>query len=156
MNLLSFIRFFMKYLEICRNFASSVSILSPLLEFWHSENIYSVHNSYISMTVRKLAIRNNELGAMIYTWNYNSFERLSYELLRYFKNRYFSGLMISSSKKKKMQRSKYKRYPTNIYLFKVNNKNTRTMSLTSFLCFNYLIAHISHLFLLFQLSTLNK
>ena len=88
--------------------------------------------------------------------NYNSFERLSYELLRYFKNRYFLGLMISSSKKKKMQRSKYKRYPTNIYLFKVNNKNTRTMSLTSFLCFNYLIAHISHLFLLFLLSTLNK
>ena len=88
--------------------------------------------------------------------NYNSFERLSYELLKYFKNRYFSGLMISSSKKKKMQRSKCERYPANIYLFKVNNKNIRTTSLTSFLCFNYLIAHISHLFLLFLLSTLNK
>ena len=61
--------------------------------------------------------------------------------------------------------------PTDIYLFKVNNrktrkrcdiyfkvnnKNTRTMSLRSFSCFLINFEHISYLFLVFLLLSLNK
>ena len=51
-------------------------------------------------------------------------------------------------------------YLANIYLFKVNNRNTGkrslTTSLTSFWCFYCNFEHISHLFLVFLLLTLNK
>ena len=62
-------------------------------------------------------------------------------------------------------------YLANIYLFKVNNrntrkkceissklttKNTRTTSMTSFCCFIVNFEHISHLFLVSLLLTLNK
>ena len=41
-------------------------------------------------------------------------------------------------------------------MFKVNNKNTRVASLMPFWCFIVNFEHISHLFLVFLLLTLNK
>ena len=41
-------------------------------------------------------------------------------------------------------------------MFKVNNKNTRTTSMTSFWCFIVDFEHISQLSLVFLLLTLNK
>ena len=40
--------------------------------------------------------------------------------------------------------------------FRVNNKNIRKMSVTSFCCFVFDFEHISHLFLVVLLLTLNK
>ena len=56
--------FFHEIFTYLLELASSGSILSPLLEFGYSKNIYSAQYSYTAMTVRKLGVRNNELGAI--------------------------------------------------------------------------------------------
>ena len=45
-------------------------------------------------------------------------------------------------------------YPANIYLFKVNNRNTRKRTTSGIFIINF--EHTSHLFLVFLLLTLNK